>query len=144
MTWRSLSILILNIRTLDIVNKLCTEKTNIIQDKNQFYCNVPYFGRLTHIMSSILSIDITCLDDEVRRELFHRQKPKICYIKPWKILVHIPTNEDMKFSIISNFEARDVSCINIISVINYYLLYQCLTYFKYSKQFNPLLNANTF
>ena len=52
------------------------------------------------------------------------------------MLVHIPTNEDMKFSIISNFEARD-SCINIISVANYYLVYQCLTYFKYSKQFNP-------
>ena len=72
------SILILSIHIPDIVSKLCSAKTNIIQDKNQFYCNVPYFGCLTHITSSILSANITSLDDEVNRELFHRQKPKIC------------------------------------------------------------------
>ena len=71
------SIFILSIHITDIVSKLCTAKTNIIQDKNQSYCNVPYFGCLTHITSSILSINIICLDDEVNRELFHRQKPKI-------------------------------------------------------------------
>ena len=72
------SIRIFNIHITDIVSKLCTARNNIIQDKNQFYCNVPYFGRLTHITSSILSINITCLDDEVNRELFHRQKQKVC------------------------------------------------------------------